>query len=185
LAKYLLDTNCFITAFRIFYHPEIAPGFWSKLWNGFQNGDFYIIKEVYDEIKQKEDCLKAMLQQYIPAEKILTSKQDVNVMQNWARIDKHLRQNYKREIDKFMKTDAYLVAYALSYKDVVIVTLEKWRETRRKPYIPKVCEELGLKVSPSLRKSYDFKISLANKSLLFSYKCITLFEAMYLTKVKL
>jgi len=46
LVKFLFDANAFITPFNIYYHPEIAPGFWLKLKNYFETRNFYTIKKI-------------------------------------------------------------------------------------------------------------------------------------------
>lgn len=54
--KYLIDANIFITAHRIMYPFDIAPGFWNQLIDK-ASGKIIIIEKVHDEILKGEDQL--------------------------------------------------------------------------------------------------------------------------------
>lgn len=181
MTRFLLDSNCFITAFRFYYPFEIFPALWIKIFNEINNGDFYLIDKVYEEIQEKPDKLAQKFQK-INKNKILYPDKEMNCLHNFNNINSYLYNTYtdKQSIENFIRTDAWLIAYVLTHEDAVIVTMEKWKDNPKKPLIPKVCEDFNLSISPALKRHYDFQISLENEKHLKSYRCITLLEVLYL-----
>lgn len=186
LRRFLFDSNCFITACRFYYPPEIFNSLWNKIFNKFKTENFYTIEEVQKEIKEKADRV-AELFQNIPKSKILKPKSIIQCNENFVKICNYIRDNYTNElaINNFSNTDAWLIAYAMTFEDVVIVTYEKWKDSRSEPVIPVICEKFGLSVSNALKQHYDFYLSLENNENLLSYRCTTFTEALFLNNIKI
>ncbi|HDD44544.1 MAG TPA: DUF4411 family protein [Candidatus Desulfofervidus auxilii] len=187
MVKFLFDANAFITPFNIYYHPEIAPGFWLKLKNYFETRNFYTIKKVYEEILEKEDRLSNWMKE-LPSQKILDSENDAKVMEKYGELSDFLLQEYEseEEVEAFLESaDAYLIAHAMADEEVVIVTFEKYSNSPTTPNIPAVCEKLNFNFSIALQQNYELIWEIKNLDHLSSCKCITLFEAMYLAGVRI
>lgn len=184
MTQFLFDSNCFITAYRFYYPYEIFNSLWNKILDKFHSGSFYITEEVYQEINQRADKIFKYLKQ-IPKNRIISPKSNPQCISNYSVITNYVYQSYsdKAKINDFLKTDAWLIAYALTFDEVVIVTYEKWRNSKSIPVIPLVCENFNLYVSPALRQHYDFYLTLKNKVSLSSYRCITFTEALFLNGI--
>jgi len=188
--RYLLDANVFIKAYRSFYTPKIAPTFWEKLGNVFINGSVCTMNKVYDEILEGKDWLASWLKE-IPSNKILTFEDDKKAVDSYANLVSWVQTNNKyRQVakDEFLnkqKADSFLISFTLGYEDIVLVTFESYhREKRKKMLLPNICEEIGLSISPVIKKGYYFPMSFNFKNITL-HKCISLFEMMALLDIKL
>ena len=54
---FLIDANALITPYRLYYAFDIAPSFWEKLANEFNNRRIVLLDKVRDELLKGEDDL--------------------------------------------------------------------------------------------------------------------------------
>lgn len=132
--RYLLDTNIFINAKDNYYSPEIIPAFWQWILAGNQQGCFYSIDKVSDELKKgkEEDYLYQFAFEH--AEIFLPSKtsgciDEYAKLQVWANTTWTLGKNSNKTskatevFASETNADAFLVAYAKA-NNFIIVTNE-------------------------------------------------------------
>lgn len=149
--KYLVDSNFFIQAHRESYPFDVAISFWSKINILASNGNIFSIDKVKSEIYDKNDALEFWCQSNLPNDFFKDSSHTIDSYReitSWA-----MRQNHQFKlsaINEFLdadEADAFILAYALSEKDdVVIVTHERSQpEIKKKIKIPEVANYFGLK----------------------------------------
>lgn len=142
---YLLDTNVFIQSWNFDQKPDCCPDFWLWLIQKNQENMVYSIKEVFNEIKRKDDELARWVEGingnfFIEINSNVESK--LKDIDNWIKA-----QNYTgAAVDAFKKgADSFLVAHALSVQDgFKVVTLEKRSNSKSKIKIPNVCDNFNI-----------------------------------------
>lgn len=140
---YLLDANVFMSASNMHYGFDFCPAFWDWLVESNRDGRVYSIEKVHGEIRAGGDELADWAEQrgagffLEPDEDVLPSLARVS---NWS-----YEQDYDpAAIHTFLSVaDYYLVAHALA-RGYVVVTHEKWADSRRKIKIPNACVALGI-----------------------------------------
>lgn len=88
--KYLFDSDCLITAKNSYYSPEFSAAFWDWLIAGNQQGVFFMVDKVIDELKKgdEDDYLHKLAEEHGDNFKLATTGHDCLVrygeLQNWA-----------------------------------------------------------------------------------------------------
>lgn len=148
MSIYVVDTNFFIQAHRVFYPLDVVPSFWNKVRDLASSGTIVSIDKVKDEIYQNDDELKDWCINNLPKQFFKDSTHTIHSYSrivNWA----HNRRNHfqQRAIDEFMaadEADAWLIAYCLEHR-FPIVTYEISQPNRRnKIKIPDVCLDFNI-----------------------------------------
>ncbi len=164
--EYILDTNVFIESAKRYYAFDIAPGFWKALIKIAQTCKVKSLDRVMDEIFRKEDELSAWIRENF-MDYFIDTATDKEVIHNyrkllnWAMNHQHYNDNAKEEFAKEDNADPWLLAYALTYQEVTIVTGEQYRRgIKRKIPIPNACEELNLNCINTFEFLRRFNVSL-------------------------
>ncbi len=137
--KYLLDSNVFIQAKNEYYGMDFCPGFWDWLIARNQAGIVASIARVHKELRDGGNQLAQWSGQradefFLPA--------DGSVISAATRISTWVGGlDFKSSAVKQFESsaDLYLVAHALA-KNLVVVTHEKKRQSKKRVKIPNVCE---------------------------------------------
>ena len=126
--SYLLDTNCFVSAWQLYYRRSFAPAFWAHLASLVDKGTVVILDSVYNEVVTGDDDLCRFLKQYKP----VVQKPDQNVLSAYAEV----LQTVQINIGKYYKetalqswsaksvADPWLIASA-KVNNAIIVTQEE------------------------------------------------------------
>lgn len=132
--KYLLDSNIFINAYNLHYHPSYCESFWAWLHNAHQLGCFHSIDKVKEELIKPVGSLDELSQslraQMVPDEFFISSLTDPEVIPNyaqliaWAARHNHYNKEAKETFSDSKYADAPLIATAMTY-GYSIVTAEK------------------------------------------------------------
>ncbi|MGQ3014692.1 MAG: DUF4411 family protein [Flavobacteriales bacterium] len=150
MGKYLLDSNVFIQAHRMYYPFDVVPGFWRKLQELSNDGVICSIDKVRKELCEisSPDRLSLWCTKQLNPIFFVDSTSclnDYGALANWVMSSSHFTQNAK---DDFLTTDLadpWLVAYAKSY-DCTIVTHEVSQPQRKNRIkIPEPCSHFGVK----------------------------------------
>lgn len=132
--RYLLDSDVLISAKKSWLDPKIAPAFWSWIIEGHNQGYFYSIDKVADELKEgnKDDFLYIFA---IDHESLFLSSDEISCITEYAKLQTWANtiwtqskkpNNTSKAIEAFAtskKADAFLVAYAKA-NDFLVVTNE-------------------------------------------------------------
>jgi hypothetical protein len=151
---YLMDSNSFITPYKIYYKFSIVPTFWDKLNDFAKKKRIISINQVYNEIcvaKDNKDDLQIWFENVFKCDFINTYL-DINIINNYKKIVNYLHLN-KRSYTKNAvyawsdnKTaDGWLIATAMTNQDYVIVTFENGRVNQNNPKIKNVANIFGIK----------------------------------------
>lgn len=144
---YVLDTSVFIQAHRQYYTFDICPGFWSSLLHYQKAGRIISIDRVRNEIL-KGDALEAWVRQKTQAslfastvDPIITN--DFSAMMKWVQGEAQFMNEAKAEFARV--ADGWVVAYAKSRNDYVVVTQEEWAPyVKKKVPLPNVCKKFNV-----------------------------------------
>ena len=146
---FVLDANVFIEAARRYYAFDIAPAFWNALLDLAQKGRIVSIDRVKDELTRLNDELtewaRGQFHEYFDS-----TVDDREVMKayrqiiQWAFEQRQFEETAKREFAQANNADAWIVAYALA-KRAIVVTHEQFKpDIKRKIPIPNVCRAFGV-----------------------------------------
>lgn len=150
MAKYLLDSNIFIQAHRMYYPFDVVPSFWNKILELSNKGIILSIDKVKKEIcdTSNPDQLSTWCENTLDSSFFADSTTCVDIysqIANWTHASTHFLQSAK---DEFLATDLadpWLIAYAKK-NNLTIVTLETSQpERRNKIKIPQPCIHFGVK----------------------------------------
>lgn len=144
--NYLIDSNIFITAHRLLYPFDIAPGFWGQLIEKASE-KMIIIEKVNNEIVRGGDQLTEWYIENKDKFNVLTIP-EAPVIEAYSKIissindSEHYKLSAKEEFASV--ADSWLCAYGLAY-DYTIVTNEKYSaNSKKKIFIPNVCHEFNI-----------------------------------------
>jgi predicted nucleic acid-binding protein len=146
--RYVLDTSVFIQAFRLYYHFDIAPGFWQALAKHAGAGTLLSIDRVRKEIDIGKDELAKWAEKHFHRSfKKIADNQVLAFYERviqWAENQGQYTRAAKDEFAKADSADAWIVAYALA-KGCVVVTQEVAApKAKHKIKIPDVCKAFNI-----------------------------------------
>ncbi|MEL4356459.1 MULTISPECIES: DUF4411 family protein [unclassified Luteococcus] len=148
---FLLDSNVFIQAARLYYHPDIAPTFWRWLAEQHQQGALASIVAVRKELddgdkRQGPGHLKTWAAS-LPASFWL--KPDASTTPSMTQLSAwvmHPDRKYTQAAkDEFLRVaDYYLVAQAQSGQHHVVTFELPSPDSKKRVLIPDACNALGV-----------------------------------------
>jgi hypothetical protein len=126
--KYLLDSNVFIQAHRMYYPFDVVPGFWNKLLALSNDGKIISLDKVKKELCESStpDQLSEWCTGKVSSSFFVNSQECIDKyteIADWVNSHPQYTQNAK---DEFLATDLadpWLIAYAIK-NDCIIVTHE-------------------------------------------------------------
>ena len=147
---YLLDSNIFIQAHRMYYPFDVVPSFWNKILELSNKGIICSIDKVRKEICETNnpDSLSKWCENDLSNDFFADSSSAVNFYAKialWANNSSHFNQ---AAIDDFLTTDLadpWLIAYAKE-NNLTIVTHEiSQHQKKNRIKIPEPCIHFGVK----------------------------------------
>lgn len=152
---HVLDSNFFITPYRNYYSPDIAPSYWNQLKTKIQEAsNIYTVDKVRDEICENKDFLSDWFRKSFPPDRIISTSEIISpyyeqVIQ-WAE-SKDFRSTALNEFKDQDNADAFVVAAALFVRDVrgfepIIITDESYDpRAKKRVLIPVVCKAFAIR----------------------------------------
>lgn len=150
MALYVLDSNFFIQAHRLYYPIDVASGFWNKVQELAEQKKIVSIDKVKKELYNKNDALESWCKNNLPAEFFQDSSVTIDTYSqivNWVHSkSNHYLQNAIHEFLDADEADAFLIAYCLTdHENRFVVTQELSEPSRKnKIKIPDVCIALNV-----------------------------------------
>jgi len=147
---YLLDANAFIQPKQKFYAFDICPGYWANLISHQQSGDIHSIDRVCDEIEDGGDDLWTWVRDMFPTTGFAGTREQGIVanyaqLQMWVASSTHYNLGAKQEFAEERNADGWLVAYAMTVPETVIVTMEDFNAAKKnKVPIPNIATAFGV-----------------------------------------
>lgn len=138
---YLMDSNAFIEATRLYYAFDIAPGFWEWLGDSSLSGRVASIQAVKDEITAGSGAL-ADWARARPSSFWLTDTSDVvaamTQLSAWA-IEPARRYRQEAIADFLGSADYTLIAHAMATGATVVTREQPAPDSKKTIKIPDVC----------------------------------------------
>ncbi len=162
LAKYVLDTNVLISAFRRYYKPELCPGFWRALAYYHGCGQILSIDEVLRELAPFDDALIAWARDMPPT--FFASSEAVAVSDEFDKMMKIVRgkkQYTEQATTAFSnKADSSLIAYAKATGAIVVTEEVGDIKSKGRVKIPTTCDDVGVPCIDPFTMLCNLKIEL-------------------------
>ena len=150
MGVYVIDSNFFIQAHRVYYPLDVAYSFWQKVKQLAYEGKIISIDKVRDEIFDHNDELETWCKENLPDDFFKDSSSIISEYRQvtaWAisRNNHFLPQALNEFLDA-TEADAFIVAFVLNDSNKVLVTQETSEPTRRnKVKIPDACIALNIR----------------------------------------
>jgi len=147
-ARYVLDTSVFIQAARSYYHFDIAPGFWNAMKQHAGVGTLLSIDRVKHEIDKGKDELAGWTDNHFHDS--FESTKDAGVLAaykkviQWAYKQPQYTNAAKDEFARADNADAWVVAYALAKRCVVVTQEVSAPQAKSKIKVPDVCRAFSV-----------------------------------------
>jgi hypothetical protein len=151
MTLFVVDSNFFIQAHRMYYPLDIAFSFWNKVKELADKGQIISIDKVKSELYDKNDALENWCIKNLPADFF---KSTDDIIQTYSQIiawcisrNNHYNQNAINEFLDADEADAFLVAYSLAdVSNRIIVTYETSDPNRKnKVKIPEPCNVFNVR----------------------------------------
>lgn len=138
---YVLDSNAFMEANRLYYAFDIAPGFWTWLGDPSLAGQVASIEAVKDEITPGTGDLVDWARARPTAFWLTDTASVVAAMAELSAWATDPARQYRQEaIDEFLDSADYkLIAHALATGATVVTREQPAPESKKKIKIPDVC----------------------------------------------
>jgi hypothetical protein len=144
---FLLDSNVFINASRLYYHPDVAPTFWEWLTEQNRIGYIASVSRVKDEINDGDSGYLKKWSSELPSTFWL--QPGANAMASMTRLadwamhpDRPYWDSARAEF--LGVADYYLVAQAHSAGAAVVTFELPSPNSRRRVLIPDACDAMGV-----------------------------------------
>ena len=148
VSLFVLDANVFIEAARRYYAFDLVPAFWDTLLYWARNGRIVSVDRVKDELARSNDKLAKWATGQFHKHFASTGNEEVmnayrQIIQ-WACAQTQFKDSAKAEFARANNADAWVVAYALAKKAVVVTHEQLNRNAKRRIPIPNVCRAFNV-----------------------------------------
>ena len=150
MSVYVIDSNFFIQAHRVYYPLDVAHSFWKKVRQLALEGKIISIDKVKDEIFDHNDELEEWCIENLPDDffkDTSSTMAEYSRVTAWAvsRNDHFLPQALNEFLDAD-EADAFIIAFVLNNVDLILVTQETSEPFRKnKIKIPDACKALNVR----------------------------------------
>ena len=150
MSVYVIDSNFFIQAHRVYYPLDVAYSFWQKVKQLAHEGKIISIDKVKDEIFDHNDELEEWCKENLPDDFFKDSSSTIleySQVTAWAisKNDHFLPQALNEFLDA-NEADAFIIAFVLNDSNKILVTQETSEPFRRnKVKIPDACIALNVR----------------------------------------
>lgn len=121
---FVLDSNFFIQAHRINYPFDVVPSFWLKVKELGEKGLIISIDKVHNELNQNKDNLTLWCEENLPDDFFKDTSEIINnyvEVSKWANsMSSHYLPQALSEFLDADEADAWLVAYSINNKNVIV-----------------------------------------------------------------
>lgn len=148
-ARFLLDSDVFITAKNAYYAFDIAPGFWDSLLRLHRGGRVFSVSRVRDELRmgRKTEDLYRWVSDVVP-EGFFLDVDEQEVTDSFAEImlwaQRHGQFTDGAKARFATGADGWLVAYARVHGFVVVTNEQPAPGSKTGIKIPDVCDKFGV-----------------------------------------
>jgi hypothetical protein len=142
-----------IQAARQYYAFDLAPAFWLALIDLASNGRLLSIDRVRAELEQGKDELAEWADHAFHSWFVSTDESEVleayGATMQWAQAQPQYLHAALAEFANAKNADPWLVAYAMAKGCTVVTQEQPHPDSKRKIFIPDVCQALGIAFTDS------------------------------------
>ncbi len=145
-APYLVDSNFFIQAHRLYYPFDVVPGFWLKVRELAERGIIISIDKVRDEIYGK-DALTDWCKNNLPDDFFKDTSviiEDYIEVSRWVNSKSHYNEQALNEFLDADEADAWLVSYAKANNNRIVTHETSEPARKNKVKIPDACSPFNI-----------------------------------------
>ena len=146
---YVVDTNFFIQAHRVYYPLDIFNSFWNEITRLAANGTIISIDKVQNEIYRNEDELKLWCESNLPNDFFKSSENlisDYTQLVQWVNSGSiQYRDTAKSEFLDVNEADAWLIAYCMKHGNTLITYEKSDPNIKKKVKIPEPANHFKVK----------------------------------------
>lgn len=153
--KYLIDSNILIDGHNRFYHPKFCDLFWDWLNDGYQNGVFFSIDKVKDEVTKpdpsKNELSRLISGNRLPIQFFQPSLSDQNLFKSynevitWSANNNFYSTAAKQEFASSTIADAYLVSVAKLHGYTIVTAETSQPDDKKRIRIPDAARNFNVK----------------------------------------
>ena len=144
-ARYILDANIFIAAWRDHYPIDLYPGFWECLQRFSQENRLSSVDKVRHEINSPDE-LVAWLKRHWPGAFSSTRNPEVasafSKMQRWVQSNTQFLPAAKHEFAQ--AADGWMAAYAKVHNAIVVTNEVPDPNVKRRVPLPNLCKQFDI-----------------------------------------
>lgn len=148
MPSYLLDSNFFINAHRVYYPFDVVPSFWLRVQDLATQGVICSIDKVATEIRNGNDILKDWIDNSLPGNFFIDSTvfigEYTQVAQWAASRSSHYTQGALAEFLDADEADAWLVAATLTGGQTIVTHEVSNLQMKARIAIPEPCSYFGI-----------------------------------------
>lgn len=167
--KYLIDSNCFISAKNVSYPFDIAPGFWRQLRKHIISGNILVHEAVYQELVSQKDDLSDWIKGLSLKNRV--DIRDIDTSINYGKVLDYVANSgfYKPEAlanwAAKSTADPQLIASAMTHQYTVVTheTQNKGLQRRNKSKnakIPDVAANFNVRTIPLIQMMRELHFRL-------------------------
>lgn len=146
---FIIDSNFFIQAYRINYPLDVVPSFWVKVKELAEKGLIISIDKVWNELHQNKDDLTLWCEDNLPNDFFKDTSQIINdyvKVSIWANsMSNHYLPQALSEFLDADEADAWLVAYAIESKNIIVTHETSDLKIQKKVKLPDAANNFGIK----------------------------------------
>lgn len=154
--KFLIDSNSFMTPYRLYYAPDLVPSFWTKLSKCAKSGKLILLDMVKNEIDKGQDDLADWLK--VQSEFIICNHKSIEIIKKYQEVLQYIQTCglYKEQAlhtwAQGNVADPWLIA-AAAVNDYIIITSEvpsgglSKNTPNKNAKIPDVARAFGVKTN--------------------------------------
>lgn len=138
---YRFDTSAFLNSWNRYYPPDLFPSLWERFDDLINSGNIIATEEVRIELERKDDGVYRWA--------LGRRRMFIPMYENIQQSARNILAQYPRLIDNRRNrsgADPFVIALAQTQmEDCAVVTYETRGNSQNRPYIPDVCDALGVR----------------------------------------
>jgi hypothetical protein len=145
---FIIDSNFFIQAHRINYPFDVVPSFWLKVKELAERGVIISIDKVWNELHQNKDELTLWCEENLPDDFFKDTSEIISnyvKVSSWANsMSNHYLPQALSEFLDADEADAWLVAYAIERKNIIVTHETSDLRTQKRVKLPDAANVFGV-----------------------------------------
>lgn len=147
MADFLIDSDCFLQAYKLHYPLDVATTFWERLAEAANAGTIRSIDRVKAELYTNPDALTAWCDANLPDDFWLDSGVSIaeyTVLIQWANGLGHFNNNALAEFSRAANADPWLASMGMNLGSCVVTQELSNPQAKKRVLLPDACLSQGV-----------------------------------------